>query len=623
MGNARMNVLDMTISRVSRISMALSLMLLASWVWFNFLTQPQATNLFVTSLDNQSMFQKISLGGLRLPGNNVLQAREGGATIADLPLLPGSELPVRQMDSVEILGNSALGNSSSDGLNNGLGSGLNRGLLDGQSTGQSGVTNFANAEVQGGPAPLLPSAQRQNIQIADLPFLVNAPPAAELDEGEQIVIAAPSGRLTVNPFAPIYVEEEAPVQRRTPVVNSAPSSNNQTASQRTSNQARAAVVEEPLKPKIEVEVAAVPTPRPVLPPPTRQSNLPASMATASLAAKPSLLRAPIRSNYYNEADVPEPVVIEVPAEVVEEVVVAEPVKLDRSRLTGIRIPVNGAASAQPAAQINTRSYTGTNANNNGAGALPSVAQAPASPTLATRLPQAAGVRPALTVPALQPIGLAQAQLIGRRNVPVVEAAPVEEVVEEVEAPQLRPVQIALRVPEPVAPAPVVQAPVIQAPVVQVPVVQEEIVEEVVEEPAIVEEIVEEPVVEEVDVIEIPTSQPYIATVSNTLDVAQPEAAVDTTTVQAVASGSSEAVEASDVVGASLVASYVRDNNLSFTGAILGPVSVAIFQSRMGSFHVPIGEMIPDTEIRLTNVKRHEVELRQGSESHIIYLDLGQ
>lgn len=603
-----MNVLDMTISRVSRISMALSLMLLASWVWFNFLTQPQATNLFVKS---PSMFQKISIGNLTLPGNNVLQAREGSATIADLPPLLGSQSQVRQLDSVEILENTPLGNS---GLGNtGLG------------TGQTAVTNFSDAAIQGGPAPLLPSAQRQNIMISELPFLVNAPPADDLGEGEQIVIAAPSGRLTVNPFAPIYVEEEQEIVR-TPVVNSAPSNSaSNTANQRQPRTTAAEVVEEPLKPKIAI--GTVPTPRTIVPAPARQSNLPASLSTASLAAKPNLLRAPIRSSYYNVADVPEPVVIEVPAEVVETEVVAEPVKLDRSRLTGIRTPIGNGQSGQNQASISTRSYTGNNAasNNSEAGALPSVTQAPASPTIATRLPQTAGVRPALTVPTLQPIGLAQAQLIGRRNVPVVEAPIVEEVVEEVveaPVPQLRPVQIALRIPEPDPPAPVavVEAPVV-APIVQ-EVVEVPVVEEVVEEP-IVEEVIEEPVVEEVDVIEIPASQPYIATVSNTLDIAQP-ATVDTSTMQATAApATSEQAEASDVAGVSLVANYVRDNNISFTGAILGPVSVAIFESRMGSFHVPIGEMIPDTEIRLTNVKRHEVELRQGSESHIIYLDLGQ
>ncbi len=616
-----MNVLDMTISRVSRISMALSLMLLASWVWFNFLTQPQAMNLFVTS---PSMFQKISLGNLRLPGNDVLQ---NGFGVSQLPPLPGSTPELLQLDSVEVIGSDSLLNRSSNGLSNG----------SDNASGTATVTNFSGAAVQGGPTPLLPSAQRQNIEIADLPFLVNAPPVEELTEGEQIVIAAPSGRLTVNPFAPIYVEEEQP-QRPTPVV-AAPSTNtaNNQRAQSSSNQTRAVAepVVAPIQPKIEI--GAVPTPRPVLPPPSRQSNLPASLSTASLASNPSLLRTPIRASYYEPSEVPEPVVVEIPAEVIEvpvEVVAEpEPVKLDRSRLTGIRLPVNGAGFSQPGASqsgtspIASRSYTGSNTN---AEALPSVTQAPASPTIASRLPQTAGVRAAAGgTPILQPIGLKQAQLIGRRDVPVVEAPEPVEVVEEVVAPpvpQLRPVQIALRVPEPVVPViqePVVREPVIQEPVVQEPVIQEPVVEEVVIETPVVEEVAVEPeVVEEVDVVEIPTSQPYIASVSSTLDLAEP--VVDTTTVQAVAADSTQAAATpADVAGASVVAEYVRDNNMSFTGAILGPVSVAIFKSRMGSFHVPIGENIPDTDIRLTNVKRHEVELRQGSESHIIYLDLGQ
>jgi len=672
-----MNVLDMTISRVSRISMALSLMLLASWVWFNFLTQPQATNLFVTS---PSMFQKISLGNLRLPDSNVLQAREG-ATIADLPPLPGLEMSglgisgsdtqVRQFDGVEILNN----NSSVAGeLATESGNELDS-QIDNQLNSQNAVTNFSNAPVQGGPTPLLPSAQRQNIEIADLPFLVNAPPALAEEGDEEIVIAAPSARLTVNPFAPIYVEEEEPVRRSTPVVDNAPNNNapsnntaRNTSSQRSLGEARAeAAVEETIQPKIEI--GAVPTPRPLLPPPSRQSNLPASLATASLAAKPSLLRAPIRSNYYNPDDVPEPVVIEVPAQVVEvpvveevviEEVVAEPVKLDRSKLTGVRMPMAGAGTTQAAvSQISSRAYTPNIADTRETASLPSVTQSPAGPSvgrssLATRLPQTAGVRAAVTTPTLQPIGLAQAQLIARRNVPVVEEEPVE-VVEEIVAPpepQLRPVQIALRIPEPVAPPvvqPVVQPiaqpvaePVVEEPVVEVveepvavieePVVEELVIKEPIIEEPVVEEVVE-PVVEEVDVIDIPTSQPFIATVSSTLDVTEPvvesiaeSTNTSTSQIAAVASDQSSqqgAAAASDVAGATVVAKYVRDTNLSFTGAILGPVSVAIFQSRVGSFHVPIGETIPDTDIRLTNVKRHEVELRQGSESHIIYLDLGQ
>ncbi len=608
-----MNVFGMTHTRILRISVALSLLLLASWVWFNFLTQPQATNLFIQS---PSILQKISLGNA---SSNLLQARIGDASIAELPPLPGFSSP-RQIEGIEVLGNNSVSGPSLSrtATDNQLGTGA--GLQN--ITSQDAVTNFADAPVEGGPAPLLPSAQRQNIEIADLPFLINAPPALAEDSEEQIVIAAPSGRLTVNPFAPIYIDEEvARPQRSTSNVATAPSQTstasanrtNQTATRSLGNSNNTSRAEaEVVQPKIEI--GAVPTPRPILPPPSRQSNLPASFSSESVAVKPSLLRAPIRASYYKPSEVPEPVVpepvvIEVPAEVVEEVV-REPVTLDRSRLTGIRLPI--AASSQPNAGVSTRAYNSSDDAN--VANLPSVSQAPAQPiigsNIAARLPQTAGVRAAVSAPSLQPIGLRQAQLIGRRNVPVVE----EEIVEvEVPAePELRPVQIALRAPEPVA------VPVVQAPVIETPVVEEAPVEE--EEVVVVEESQEEANALAAQEQQAVSRQSYIASISSTLNVVEPEVEP---VQMAVVAETTEQVGLAEAVGASVVSAYVRDNNLSFTGAILGPVSVAIFESRLGSFHVPIGEMIPDTEIRLTNVKRHEVELRQGSESQIIYLDLGQ
>ncbi len=76
-----------------------------------------------------------------------------------------------------------------------------------------------------------------------------------------------------------------------------------------------------------------------------------------------------------------------------------------------------------------------------------------------------------------------------------------------------------------------------------------------------------------------------------------------------------------VPGITALSRYLRDANLSFTGAVLGPVSLAVFSANEQSFSVQLGQNLPDTDIVLTSVNNHEVELTQGNESQFLTLDL--
>ena len=74
-------------------------------------------------------------------------------------------------------------------------------------------------------------------------------------------------------------------------------------------------------------------------------------------------------------------------------------------------------------------------------------------------------------------------------------------------------------------------------------------------------------------------------------------------------------------GITVLSRYLRDVNLSFTGAVLGPINLAVFRANGQSFSVQLGQNLPDTDIVLTNVRNHEVELTQGNESKLLTLDL--
>lgn len=77
------------------------------------------------------------------------------------------------------------------------------------------------------------------------------------------------------------------------------------------------------------------------------------------------------------------------------------------------------------------------------------------------------------------------------------------------------------------------------------------------------------------------------------------------------------------VGASEMSRYLRDNNVRFTGSVVGPVSVAVFRANTSSnpIIVTLGSTFPDTDFVLTSLKGQQAEFAQGQTIQMLALDL--
>lgn len=77
------------------------------------------------------------------------------------------------------------------------------------------------------------------------------------------------------------------------------------------------------------------------------------------------------------------------------------------------------------------------------------------------------------------------------------------------------------------------------------------------------------------------------------------------------------------VGASPLSSYLRNNDVRFTGYAVGPVSVGIFRSKLSSnpVVVTLGQTLPETEFVLTSLQGKEAEFTYGQEKQPLTLDL--
>jgi hypothetical protein len=76
-------------------------------------------------------------------------------------------------------------------------------------------------------------------------------------------------------------------------------------------------------------------------------------------------------------------------------------------------------------------------------------------------------------------------------------------------------------------------------------------------------------------------------------------------------------------GASPLSSYLRNNDVRFTGSAIGPVSVGIFKSKLAnnSFVVILGQTLPETEFVLTSLQGKEAEFSYAQEKQLLTLDL--
>lgn len=77
------------------------------------------------------------------------------------------------------------------------------------------------------------------------------------------------------------------------------------------------------------------------------------------------------------------------------------------------------------------------------------------------------------------------------------------------------------------------------------------------------------------------------------------------------------------VGADLLSRYLRDNNVMFTGTVLGPLSVGVFRSNLYGNPVvlTLGQTLPDTDILLTDLRGYEARFSLGDRTQTLALDL--
>lgn len=75
-------------------------------------------------------------------------------------------------------------------------------------------------------------------------------------------------------------------------------------------------------------------------------------------------------------------------------------------------------------------------------------------------------------------------------------------------------------------------------------------------------------------------------------------------------------------GACSLSVYLRNQNVRFTGYVIGPVGVGVFRANGTStpFALPIGQNLPETDIVLTSLEGKQAEFSQGNETQFLTLD---
>lgn len=76
-------------------------------------------------------------------------------------------------------------------------------------------------------------------------------------------------------------------------------------------------------------------------------------------------------------------------------------------------------------------------------------------------------------------------------------------------------------------------------------------------------------------------------------------------------------------GANPLARYLRDQNVTFTGSVLGPIGVGVFRSNLtlAPVVVALGQPLPDTDIVLKGLRGQEAVFSQGNHSETLVLNL--
>lgn len=77
------------------------------------------------------------------------------------------------------------------------------------------------------------------------------------------------------------------------------------------------------------------------------------------------------------------------------------------------------------------------------------------------------------------------------------------------------------------------------------------------------------------------------------------------------------------VGADPLSRYLRDNDVRFTGTVLGPLSVGVFRSSLYGSPVvlTLGQPLPETDILLSDLRGYEARFSLGDRTQTLSLDL--
>lgn len=109
----------------------------------------------------------------------------------------------------------------------------------------------------------------------------------------------------------------------------------------------------------------------------------------------------------------------------------------------------------------------------------------------------------------------------------------------------------------------------------------------------------------------------VASVSGSLDFARAEI---NARLSQVLEPKSDLARRQEIAQESPLARFVREQNLKLSGVVLGPTSVAIFQSKDGFTVLPVGRTLPGSDVLLKSLSAKEALLVQGSESLNLTMD---
>jgi hypothetical protein len=118
--------------------------------------------------------------------------------------------------------------------------------------------------------------------------------------------------------------------------------------------------------------------------------------------------------------------------------------------------------------------------------------------------------------------------------------------------------------------------------------------------------------------------PNLATSTPSADTPQVEQSPSIiTTPFSESSEQNSTISAATAVGASTLSRYLRDNNVRFTGSVIGPVSVGVFRSNTSNspIIVSLGQSFPETSFVLSSLKGQQAEIKDNDDVQSLALDL--